>query len=114
MNSDEAKARAEEAFQKIKEIAEAAWERGVEISKDLAAKAKEMAAKSKSKAGDIADEANDAADDATDTAGEAVDKAQELAAKADDKTIDLSEKDDGVVGAAAGAAHKVIDQVDGD
>ena len=55
-----------------------------------------------------------AKDAAKDTAGEAVDKAQEVAAKADDKAIDLSEKDDGVVGAAAGAAHTVIDKVDGD
>jgi hypothetical protein len=52
MNSDEAKARAEEAFKKIKEIAEAAGSAGRD-QQGPGAKAKEMAAKSKSKAGDI-------------------------------------------------------------
>ena len=56
----------------------------------------------------------DAADKSKDAAGDAVDKAQELAAKADDKAIDLTQKDEGVVGAAAGAAHEVLDKVDGD
>ena len=58
--------------------------------------------------------ASDVADSSKAAAAETVEKAQELAAKADDKAIDLTEKDDGVVGAAAGAAHEVLDKVDGD
>jgi hypothetical protein len=60
----------------------------------------------KSKAGDLKGKA-------ADVAGTVKDKAQGVAQKLDDKAEEMSQKD-GVVGKVAGAAHTVLDKIDGD
>ena len=121
MNADEAKARAEEAFEKIKEIAEAAWKRG-DRGEQGPRRQGEGATPQVEGQGDgrrrrcrrQGEGRRQRRRRRRRRPRDTVEKAQELAAKADDKAIDLTEKDDGVVGTAAGAAHEVLDKVDGD
>jgi hypothetical protein len=62
---------------------------------------------------DIKDEAGGLIDKIKDAASSAADKVQDVIAKADDKAEEASEKE-GAVGKIAGAAHKVLDKLDGD
>ncbi len=62
--------------------------------------------KMKDKAGDLADKAKDAVSGIDD-------KAKDLAGKLDDKAEDAADKG-GLLGKVAGAAHNVLDKIDGD
>ena len=62
---------------------------------------------------DAKDEAGGLVDKIKEKVSDAAEKAQDLLAKADDKAEEASEKE-GFVGKVAGAAHKVLDKIDGD
>ncbi|MGE0881174.1 MAG: CsbD family protein [Acidimicrobiia bacterium] len=55
----------------------------------------------------------DIGDKAKELAEDAAEKAKDAAAKLDDKAEELAGKE-GIVGKIAGAAHKVLDKLDGD
>jgi hypothetical protein len=62
---------------------------------------------------EIKEEGGGLLDKVKDAVSDVADKAKDVIAKADDKAEDAAEKD-GIVGKVAGAAHKVLDKLDGD